>query len=148
MTTCPPRVNLGALLGPPVELRSVGRRGRASDSTTCGAAHATRAHPPAAGLVSAWRRLAACHPVTVPGAPPSCRAGPPSPTALHLRARRVPPRAAFSQYARFIPPRTPLQGVSGPVPPPPFPTALHRRDLGLVGESGPAGRAGSLTVGE
>src|ERR1700691_6271059 len=67
MTTCPPRVNLGALLGPPVEFRSVGRRGRASDSTTCGAAHATRTHPPAAGLVLAWRRLAACHPVTVPG---------------------------------------------------------------------------------
>src|ERR1700683_2069459 len=60
MTTCPPRVNLGALLGPPAELRSVGRRGRASDSTTCGAAHATRGHPPAASLVPAWRRLAAC----------------------------------------------------------------------------------------
>src|SRR5580692_5074200 len=91
-TTCPPRVTLGALLGPPAELRSVGRRGRASDSTTCGAAHATRAHPPAAGLAPAWRRLAACRPATVPGAPPSCR--PATVPGAHHRAGPgpLPPR--------------------------------------------------------
>src|SRR5580700_10713003 len=155
-TTCPPRVTLGALLGPPAELRSVGRRGRASDSTTCGAAHATRAHPPAAGLAPPCclpPGHCARRPTIVP--PRHCARRstivpprPPSPTALHLRARHVPLRAAFGQYARFIPPRTVLRRASGPVPPSPFPTALHHRDLGLVGESGSDGRSGSLTVGE
>src|SRR5580698_7783914 len=83
-TTCPPRVTLGALLGPPAELRSVGRRGRASDSTTCGAAHATRAHPPP----PAWRRLGAA---LLLAARPLCparrhRAAPPLCPALHHRA--------------------------------------------------------------
>src|SRR3984885_14023420 len=96
MTTCPPRVNLGALLGPPVELRSVGRRGRASDSTTCGAAHATRTHPPAAGLVLAWARLASSPPVPVPGLPH--RAGPaplpPRRSTFVLGASHRAPRSA------------------------------------------------------
>src|ERR1700729_4053544 len=95
-TTCPPRVTLGALLGPPAELRSVGRRGRASDSTTCGAAHATRAHPPAAGLAPAWRRLAACRPATVPGAPPSCPPAPvPAPPPPCARPSIVPAPPPF-----------------------------------------------------